>query len=73
MAYLYAIREIVPYNNYNIFLSFMKAMKSPIGGGQQGQHGIIPGSPGCRSNISQVSPGSGTLEVAPRSRWDVST
>ena len=44
-------------------------MKSPMGGGQ---HGIIPGSPGCRSNISQTSPGSGTLEVAPRSRWDVS-
>ena len=48
-------------------------MKSPIGGGQQGHHGNIPGSPGCRSNISQSSPGSGTLEVAPRSRWDVST
>ena len=46
-------------------------MKSPIGG-QQGHHGIIPGSPGCRSNISQSSPGSG-LEVAPRSRWDVSS
>ena len=47
-------------------------MKSPIGGGQHGHHGNIPGSPGCRSNISQSSPGSGTLEVAPRSRWDVS-
>ena len=44
-------------------------MKSPMGGGQ---HGMIPGSPGCRSNVSQTSPGSGTLEVAPRSRWDVS-
>ena len=45
-------------------------MKSPMGGGQ---HGMIPGSPGCRSNVSQTSPGSGTLEVAPRSRWDVSS
>ena len=47
-------------------------MKSPVGTGQQGHHGMIPGSPGCRSNISQASPGSGALEVAPRSRWDVS-
>ena len=44
-----------------------RAIKSPSGGPL---HPHLPGSPGIRS-LGQPSPGSG-LEVAPRSRWDVS-